>query len=84
MANTRTGRERTAAAVAANRRRRQDRIAAELRDAGWYVLSPEDAEWRRRIDAEISDRALEPAGPRRVEFRAAECAGQLALAPTRT
>jgi hypothetical protein len=69
MANTRTGRERTAAAVAANRRRRQDRIAAELRAAGWYVLEPEAAA------------RPAPAAVRRVEFSAAplEVAGQLAL-----
>jgi hypothetical protein len=58
MANTRTGPERTAAAVAANRRRRQERLAAELREAGWSVTAPEAV------------RTLAPAGARRVEFRA--------------
>lgn len=71
MANRLTGRERTAAAVAANRRRRQDRIAAELRDAGWHVLPPEL----------IERRGCEPAAGRvrRVEFTAPELPGQLTL-----
>jgi len=68
MANTRTGAARTAAAVAANRRRKQERIAAELREAGWFVVPPEEVptlEWLERS-----------ATTRRLEFMA-PCAGQL-------
>ncbi len=34
----------TAAATAAVRRKKQDRMAAELRDAGWTVVPPDEAD----------------------------------------
>jgi len=74
MANTLTGRERTAAAVAANRRRRQERIAQELRDAGWWCIPPESV---HESVVKLLERG--PGGTARVEFQAPVHPGQLAL-----
>lgn len=73
MANTRTGAARTAAAVAANRRRKQDRMAAELREAGWFVAAPEQVPALELLERPAA------ASTRRIEFVAAHCAGQLQL-----
>lgn len=57
----------TSAAVAANRRRGLEKLAAKLRAAGYLVVAPED-----RTDGETAGPfVVSVAGPRRVEFAGA-------------